>query len=89
MDLFSKDPEAVLDYAVDWSEWLQSGETISSYTVTVPTGLTKDSDSSASGVITVWLSGGTAGTVYSVEVKITTSLGRTDERTFKIRCIER
>jgi len=87
---FFKDPDAVLDYAFDWSEnWLESAETISSHTITVSTGLTKDSDSESDGVVTVWLSGGTAGTVYTVACKIVTSLSRTDERTATIRCVNR
>lgn len=97
---FTKDPEAVLDYTFDWkplthgvagatSDWLATGETISSYTVTVPTGITKDSDSQASGVVTVWLSGGTAGTTYRVECKIVTNAGRTDERSTWIKVVER
>jgi len=86
---FTKDPEAVLDYTFDWSDWLATGETISSYTVTVPTGITKDSDSQADGVVTVWLSGGTAGTNYRVECKIVTSAGRTDERSIWIKAVER
>ena len=54
---FLKDPDATLDYAFDWSGWLQSGETISSYAITVDSGITKESDSQSSGVVTVWLSG--------------------------------
>lgn len=90
---FTKDPEAVLDYQFNWNDsddpWLATGETISSYTVTAQTGLTKDSDSEASGVVTVWLSGGTAGTTYRVECKIVTSAGRTDERSIWIKVVER
>ena len=81
----TKDPDATLDYVFDWSGWLEAGETISSHTVTVDTGLTKDSDSESSGVVTAWLSGGTAGDKYNVACEITTSLGRTDERTIEIR----
>jgi hypothetical protein len=84
--IFTKDPDAVLDYAFDWSSWLATGETISSHTITVETGITKDSDSESSGVVTVWLSGGTAENEYDVACKIVTSAGRTDERTMTIRC---
>lgn len=84
-----KDPAAVLDYVFNWSDWLESGETISSHVVTVDTGLTKDSDSESSGVVTIWLSGGTHGTDYIVACEITTNLGRTDERSINIRCRER
>ena len=95
---FLKDPDAVLDYVFDWkassngtgdSDWLASGETISSHTVTVETGLTKDSDSESGGQVTVWLSGGTAGTDYDVSCEIETSAGRTDERTVLVRVRER
>jgi len=86
---FEKDKDAVLDYAVDWSDWLADGETISTSTWTVPTGLTKDSDSKTDTVATVWLSGGTAATTYTVANKITTSGGRTDERSIYILCKER
>jgi len=93
---FIKDPDAVLDYKFDWAastngsgdtDWLGSGETINSHTVTVDTGLTKDTsaltDSDTS--VTVWLSGGTAGEDYDVAVKIVTSDSRTDERTIEIQ----
>lgn len=87
--IIPKDPNAVLDYAFDWTEWLESGETISSQVVTVDTGITKDSDSESSGTVTTWLSGGTAGTDYTIACKITTSAGRTDERSIVIHCEER
>ena len=86
---FFKDPDSILDYAFDWSDWLESGETISTHTITVSIGLTKDSDSESSGVVTIWLSGGTAGTNYTLACKIVTALNRTDERTAIIRCVER
>lgn len=86
---FIKDPSAVLDYVFDWSDWLATGEVISSHVITVDTGLTKDSSSEASGIVTVWLSGGTAGTNYKVACKIVTSAGRTDERTMWIKVADR
>ena len=89
MSLYKKDPDAVLDFAFDWSSWLAESETINTYTVTVMSGLTLDSDSQADGVVTVWLSGGTAGNWYTVACRIVTSAGRTDERTMRIRVEER
>lgn len=87
---FTKDPSAVLDYAFDWSEeWLSSAETISDHTVTVSEGLTKDSVDELSGIVTVWLSGGIAGTDYTVACEVVTTDGRTDERTITIRCRDR
>ena len=91
MSAFVKDPDAVLDYKIDWLAWLAFGETISSKTVTATTGLTVDSstitDSSTS--VTIWLSGGTAGASYTVTCQIVTSASRTDERSITIQCRER
>ena len=80
---FLKDPQAVLDYAVDWATWLGS-DTITSSAFTVGTGLTKDSQATTTTKATVWLSGGTDGTDYQVTNTITTAGGRTDERTITI-----
>ena len=68
---------------------LASGETISSHEVTAGPGLTKDSDSESSGIVTAWLSGGTAGTSYNVACKIVTSDSRTEERSITILVQER
>ena len=84
-----KDPSAVLDYAFDWTGWLAAGETITDHTITADTGITVDSSTESGGKVTVWLSGGTAGINYKVACKITTSAGRTDERTLWIRVVER
>lgn len=83
-ETFVKDPGAVLDYVFNWSSWLQSGETIVSYTLNAETGLTKGLDSELSGKVVVWLLGGVVGETYKVSCEITTSLGRTDERTIEI-----
>lgn len=86
---FLKDPEAVLDYVFDWTVWLEDSETIFTETVTAQTGITLDSSAVQDGTVVCWLSGGTAGSTYRVECKITTSAGRTDERTIRVRVIER
>lgn len=86
---FRKDPDSVLDYGIDWSTWLASGETISTSAWTVPTGITKDSDSKGDTSTLVWLSGGTAGVVYTLANKITTSDSRTVERSIEIIVEER
>ena len=85
---FLKDPDAVLDYAFDWSSWLASGETISTKTLT-GSGVTVDSSSESEGVVTAWISGGTAGQTATVACKIVTSASRTDERTIKLKIQER
>ncbi len=100
MSAILKDKDANLDYAFDWkpltnghpgakSDWLQEGETITAYSVTVPTGLTKGAVTQSGGKVRYWLSGGTAGTYYTVTCSITTSGGRTDNRTMVIYVTER
>lgn len=81
----TKDPNAVLDYSIDWSDWLDT-DTISTSTWTVPTGLTKGTDTTSTTVTTVWLSGGTAGTTYEILNRITTAGGRTQDKTVKLIC---
>ena len=85
---FCKTVAEVLDYKVDWSDWLISGETISLSAFTVEAGVTKDSETSDSSSATVWLSGGTVDEDYTIVSKITTSAGRVAERTFFLSVVE-
>jgi hypothetical protein len=79
----NKNPLAVLDYEIDWTAWLASGETIAAANVTVPAGITLSTPASVNGgVVVFWLSGGTSGQSYTVTGMITTSAGRTDVRSF-------
>ena len=89
MSIYVKDPQSVLDYGFDWSDWLADGETILTSTWTVTTGLTKDSDSSNDTATTIWVSGGTAGTSYTITNHITTSAGREDDRSHVLKVKDR
>jgi hypothetical protein len=85
--IIPEDPSADLDYCVDWTPWLQAGETIATSTWVVPAPLTQDGShapSIAGGKTTIWLTGGTAGQSYVVANHITTSQGRQDQRTFTV-----
>lgn len=88
---FTKDPNATLDYAFDWSSWLASGETITAQTVTVTKGdvTVSSGPTQASGKVTVWLTGGTAGVTSWVTCHITTNQGRQDDRTISLTVKER
>ena len=88
LESFRKGPDEVLDYAGDWSDWLGS-DTIVTSTWTVPTGLTKDSDTATTTTTTVWLSGGTLGEQYDVEACIETAGGRTACRTIRISVVSK
>lgn len=80
---FLKDPVAVLDYMIDWAAWL-GGDTIALSVWTIPSGITQNSVTNTATTATIWLSGGTDGTVYSIVNRITTAGGRADERTITI-----
>lgn len=89
---FVQDPEAVLDYTVDWSEWLVPDDFLVSVAFIAGAGLNvlsaNVSDSVRTGRAnscgTVWLSGGVVGQTYNSICHITTDSGRQDERTFLI-----
>lgn len=85
-----KDPDAVLDWQFDWSSWLAPGECISSYSVAVNAGLTLDSDSNNSTSVTAWLSGGVAGSSYTVTVSVVTDNvpARKDDKSITILVVE-
>ncbi len=89
MNKFLKDPAATLDYGFDWSEWLDDGETITASSWVIPAGLTKDSDGHTDVLAVAWLSGGVAGADYVIVNRVTTSAGRTDERSMVIMVTER
>jgi hypothetical protein len=86
---FIKDPDAVLDYSWDWSSWLEPGETITTSDVFVTPGITLGTTSHTNVRATAWLSGGTNASLYQVTNRISTSLGRTDDRTITIRVTNR
>lgn len=88
---WKKDPQATLDYAVDWTAWLDQGDTITAAQWTIPDGITQaaPAPSTDGGKATVWLSGGTVGQVYPITCRVTTSAGRVDERTVEILIAQR
>jgi len=87
MNSFVKDPQATLDYLVDWAAYLGT-DTIATSTFTVDAGITVgtglQAPSNTPTSATVWLSGGSVGQTYKVVNKIVTAAGRTDERTFML-----
>lgn len=85
-----KDPNEVLDYSIDWTARLAS-DTISTSTWIVPTGIVKDSDIIAAGnkITWIWLSGGTAGTKYTLTNRVTTVGGRTYDQSVDLKVKER
>jgi hypothetical protein len=85
---FLKDPNATLDYTIDWSAWLDD-DTIATSTWTASDGITVADEANTTTAATVWLSGGTVGATYPVINRITTAAGRTEDRSLYIRVINR
>ena len=85
MDTFIKQPAETLDYGVDLTKWLSTGDTVSSSTASVyPSGLTISVSQSATSEPTIWASGGDDGTEYKITLTVVTAGGRTKEFEFKI-----
>lgn len=83
-----KDPSAILDHAMDWTDWRKKGETITAQTVT-STDATITNVAQSGGVVTWRIAGGTLGQGAIVTVQITTSTGRIDERSVFYEIVER
>lgn len=93
MSVYVKDPSAVVDYTVDWGAGYLSGETVTVSGFSIEPveagGLAVDSAASDGQTASVTLSGGLVGHVYRVTNQISTSGGRTDERSLTIRITQR
>ncbi len=88
-ELAPKDPDSVISYSWDWTDWLD-GEDIDTSTFTVPAGITNDGDSvdATDKIASIQLSGGTANNKYPITNKITTPT-RTGVRTAYVRVVNR
>jgi hypothetical protein len=87
---FTKDPDAVLDYSVDWSAWLASDQIATSKWLLEEGALIEQvSDTKTATKTTVWLRGGQKGTTYLVTNRIVTLGGRTDDRTISVKVEDR
>ena len=99
----NKDKDETLDYSLDWSRFLQSGETLSSVVwkikdetdtkvsfspVQTIDGLTLVSQSNTSTLSTAFLANGQDNKQYTLYCNVTTSTGRVAERPVKIRIRE-
>lgn len=84
---FTKQPLEVIDYDIDYSDWLSDTDFLVSDVTTVDgSGLIIDSSIVlAPDVLKIWLSGGTDGLTYKITALITTDDGRVKEDEFRIR----
>jgi hypothetical protein len=82
---FTKQPAEVLDYDVDFSDWMEGrGDTPASHTVTAEPGITVVGSSRTGNVVKVALSGGTDGSAYKITVLLTTSTSMVREADFQV-----
>lgn len=81
---FIKDPADVLDYQLNWADWLGAG-TISTSAWTVPSGITQVTASNTTTTATIRLSGGTHGSDYEVLNHIVTANGQEADRSITIK----
>jgi hypothetical protein len=94
--VISKDPEANLVYGVDWTDYLNAGDNLTSATVTIqsitgdasplahPTAASTDVSITGNSQVNIRLEGGTVGNQYTVDCKVVTANGDTDNRRFRI-----
>lgn len=92
-----KDVEAQLIYTLDWTNWLNDGDSVASTTWSVaarrndPTPIVIE-DSGITGTnkkTFVELSGGQTDKVYIVTCKVTTNDGLVDRRNFRVNVVSR
>lgn len=82
---WTQDPDAVLDYTLDWTALLVAGDSVTATDFTTsPPDLSVLSQNNDGPLATVWLWQGNTGVTYNVTCHITTAGGRQDDRTFKL-----
>lgn len=94
MTLLLKDPDAVLDYAIDWgAEYLPAGEMLAESNWSAEPaetgGVTIVGGDFDSRLATVKAAGGIAGHVYRLVNRIVTQNGRVDDRSIVLRVEKR
>jgi hypothetical protein len=88
---FCKDPDAQLDFSVDWTAWL-AGDIITSSSWTVDGAgvvMAFPAPTFSATITTAWMSGGTAGQLCHLTNTIFTNGQRKDQRTLAIKIVEK
>jgi len=85
VDVAPVDPDALIDYNVDWAPWLAQvggNDTIDTATWLI-TNATEASSSNTTTTTQVFIQSAKAGKVCTMRITITTSGGRTEQRTLR------
>lgn len=94
MSFLLKDPDAVLDYTIDWgADYLASDELLAASEWSVipdeQGGITVEGNDFDASTSTVKAGGGIAGRIYRLVNRVTTAAGRIDERSIVLRVEDR
>jgi len=93
MTLLLKDPDAALDYSVDWGTEYLSGDVLATSSWSVdpgaPGGLAVVSQESDLLIATVIVGGGVPGMLYRLTNHVVTASGREDSRSIMLRVEKR
>lgn len=93
MTLLLKDPQAVLDYTIDWgAEYLngdQLTQSVWQVTPDEPAGVAVLDSRFDEGLATVKAGGGIAGHIYRLTNEVSLGSGRIDQRTITVRVEQR
>jgi hypothetical protein len=79
MSIWVKDPLDTAWFEFDWSQFLETGETIVAHTTTVDANLTNLGDNATPTTVSVRVSGGVNGSQSLVTCQVITSSGNTYE----------
>lgn len=84
------DPDSTVDYLIQWDDELtaEGADVIVTADAIIPDGLTLVDQSNTATAHTIWISGGTTNTDYTVTSRITTAGGRTEDQSITLQCRE-
>ena len=85
----AKDPHSVIDYGLDWIDWLDGDQIVASSWACDSDQLLIVDQTFVPSSTAVWLVGGVVGASYRVTNTITTASNRVEQRTLLIPCDER
>ncbi len=84
LDVFTKDPNATLDWVVSWALWLEDADSIVASIWVTSAAMTVEGDSFSDVDTTVWLSGGVEGERETITNRVTTADGRVEDFSFML-----
>lgn len=81
---WEKDPDASLDYGIEWGDWLPPGDSIANMYVSTSAGLQVTAQALRGSLTAIVAKSGVNGVWESATIRIVTAQGRIDERTVQL-----